>query len=334
MRYPVRTENLTKKYYVLPENGGFFRSFFKRREIFALNKVNLHVQGGEVYGILGPNGAGKTTLIRVLATTILPDDGTAYINGLDIREERNKNDITRSVGVVLGEKSRSLYWRLTARKNLEFYGALYDLSGRELRERVEHLLKTFGLEERADDYVYHLSEGMKFRLLIARALLHDPPILLFDDPTTSLDPIAAYSLRELVKRLAKREHKAVLITTYHPYEGEDMCDRIGIMDNGKIIAEGTKRQLAKAIKGRLEQLMIELERPVAGLRQKLSSLSNVEDVRGEKNTLSIRIRGGAATLERIIVLLKEKEAKILNLKLTEPSLDEIFRHLVKIGDNR
>jgi len=200
----------------------------------ALRGVDLQIKRGETFGILGPNGAGKTTLIKILCTLVIHDDGEAYVNGFDVLKEPNK--VLKNLQAVLPE-SRGFDWRLTGRQNLEFYALLYGLREKEAVERIDYLLKFTALEERADDMYQRYSTGMQRRLLLCRSLLRDTSVLLFDEPTVGLDPPSAAEFRSLLHdRLAGEEGKTILCSTHNLYEAQVMCDRIAIIDRGKITA--------------------------------------------------------------------------------------------------
>lgn len=200
----------------------------------ALDGLDLSVAQGSVHGLLGPNGAGKTTLCKILSTTLLPTAGRASILGHDVAADTQA--VRRSIGIVLGG-DRGLYGRLTARQNLELWGALYGLYGRNLRTRVAELLEEVGLTDRADDKVNGFSRGMKQRLHLARGLVGDPRVLLLDEPTTGMDPVAANSFRDFVARL-KAEGRTVLLTTHDMAQAEAICDEVTLIDRGRVLTSG------------------------------------------------------------------------------------------------
>lgn len=206
----------------------------------ALKEINLQVKEGEIFCLLGPNGSGKTTLLKILATLILPTKGTAYINGFEIISQPMA--VKASIGLVTGEE-RSFYWRLTGRENLKFYAALYNLMPGIAKDRINYLLNLLKIES-PDKRVGEYSAGMRQRLGIARGLLHNPSVLLMDEPTKSLDPGIMHELWTFIKDcLGKKEKKAVIITTHNLYEAGQVCDRLGILRNGELISSGTIEEL-------------------------------------------------------------------------------------------
>jgi len=205
--------------------------------IEALGGLDLEIRDGEVFGILGPNGAGKTTLIKILCTLVLHDEGEAYVKGYDVRKEPGY--VLQNLQAVL-PGSRGFTWRLSGRQNLEFYALLYGLEDDVANDRIDYLLELTGLLERGDDGYQRYSTGMQRKLLLCRGLLRDTPILLFDEPTTGLDPRSASEFRSLLReKLVVGEGKTILMSTHNMSEAQEMCDRIAIMDRGKITALDT-----------------------------------------------------------------------------------------------
>jgi len=207
----------------------------KSAEIKAVDELNLDVHEGETFGLLGPNGAGKTTTVRLLNCIIKPTSGTATVNGYDILKQGT--DVKRLTGLLA--ESPGLYEKLSAHEFLEFMGALYDVPGDILAERIDELLRLFSLYDRRDYLLEGYSRGMKQKVLIAAALIHDPPILFLDEPTSMLDPRAALMVKDLIKKLANGAGKTIFICSHILPIVEELCDRIGIINQGGLIALGT-----------------------------------------------------------------------------------------------
>jgi len=240
---------------VVIHTEGLSKHFGKGSVIKAVDGLDLDVYEGETFGLLGPNGAGKTTAVRLLNCVIKPTGGTATVNGYDITAQ--EDDVKRVTGMLA--ESPGLYDKLSAYEFLEFMGALYDVPGDVLRERIDELLKLFGLHDRRDHLIEGYSSGMKQKLLIAAALIHDPPILFLDEPTSSLDPRAAHMVKELIKELADTAGKTIFICSHILPIVEEICDRIGIINQGKLIAIGTVEEIiARAGAGTLEEAFIAL----------------------------------------------------------------------------
>jgi len=232
--YSIETKHLTKYFYKEKSFFELLKHPIKRTRVIALDNVNMAVKYGEIYGILGPNGAGKTTLLKILSTLILPDSGNAYIEGIDILKE--PEEAKYSIGLIYGEE-RSFYWRLTGKENLEFYATLYNVPKEKIEEDVNYVLKVVGLKEKASFRIGDYSTGMKHRLAIARGLLANPRILLMDEPTLGVDPLGRETIQNLIKDIVKETGKTVLLVTHDLEEAKKMCDRVAIMDRGKMVSE-------------------------------------------------------------------------------------------------
>ena len=220
MKAVIRTDKLSKHY---------------GNEIRAVDELDLEVYEGETFGLLGPNGAGKTTTVRLLNCIIKPTSGTATVNGYDILKD--EREVKRVTGLLA--ESPGLYGKLSAYEFLEFMGALYDVSNEILPRRIEDLLKLFNLHDRRDFLLEGYSRGMKQKILVAAALIHDPPILFLDEPTSMLDPRAALMVKDLIKTLAESAGKTIFICSHILPVVEELCDRIGIINQGKLVAVGT-----------------------------------------------------------------------------------------------
>ncbi len=295
----------------------------------AVAGVSFQIAPGEVFGLLGPNGAGKSTTIRMLCTLLEPTRGTARVAGFDV--VRQENLVRQNLGTVLAGE-RSIYWKLSGRENLEYFAALFHLPPETARQRIDELLERMELTARANDRVETYSTGMKQRIVLARALLARPPILLFDEPTLGLDPQAARKVRELVTEL-KGEGHTILLTTHYMEEADQLSDRIGIIDQGRIIALDTPARLKQRI-GQQDALRVE----VAGWRPELAApLQALPGVTGQVAArylgtdsvweVSLQADDGRAVLPGIIERLGSGGGRIVNLKVAEPTLEDVFIQL-------
>lgn len=238
---PIQVENLSKTYQTR-QRKGLFRS--QKSAVEALKGINLEVQAGEIFGLLGPNGAGKTTLIKILTTLLLPTSGDAWINGFHI--QRQENQVRSSVGCMLmGE--RGLYWKLTGRENLEYFGALYHLSPKQRKQRAGEIIDLLSMGDLADRAVETYSSGQKMKLAFGKALINDAPLLVLDEPTNTLDVPSASELRHIVRTL-NQEGKTVVYTTHIMSEAETLCERVAIIDRGQLLALGTVSELKASLR--------------------------------------------------------------------------------------
>lgn len=305
-------------------------SFGKSKEIVALDDVNFSMEKGELFGLLGPNGAGKTTTTRILCTLLLPTSGTGRVLGYDVVDEARK--VQEVVNMVAGGE-RMLYFRLTARENLEYFAELYDVPQEEVDHRIDDLLEIVGLTERQDDPVERLSKGMKQRLQVARGLINDPEVLLLDEPTLGLDVHIARDLRRFIQdELVKKRGKTVLLTTHYLYEAEEICHRVAFLDKGKIIAIDTPENLKKLSKhGIFVEVLVSFTH-----EDIISSLQSLKGVRTVSESEKHEIPGEVPA-ERIVVTIEEEKVipqimsvltesrtKVLSVHVREPSLEDIF----------
>lgn len=261
MKYSVAVENLTKDFIPPLRLSELIRLNLRQRKLLrALEDISFSVKKGEIFGILGPNGAGKTTLLKAIATLILPDKGKVSVEGYALGKDDEK--IKSCVGLVTTEE-RSFYWRLSGMQNLELFAALHGLSNEEAKSRIGRLCKFFGIDyalRRFDSY----STGMKRKFALIRALLHEPDILLLDEPTKSLDYNSACELKNFIKNESQKG-KTVLLATHNIEEAEDLCGLFMVLDKGKILDLGTKEDLAKRAgcpSGSLAQIYLKLTQNV------------------------------------------------------------------------
>ncbi len=237
----IHIETLSKTY-TSKERTKIFRS--KKKAVEALKRINLDIYEGEIFGLLGPNGAGKTTLIKCLTTLLLPTEGTAIINGYDLLHDDKM--IRTSIGCMLmGE--RGLYWKLTGRENLDFFGSLYYVPQDERTQKIEELISLLNLSDYIDRTVETYSSGQKMKLAFAKSLINEAPILVLDEPTVTMDVHSARELRQIVKDLNEKGH-TIVYTTHLMQEAEELCDRVAIIDKGEVIALGTPDKLKARIK--------------------------------------------------------------------------------------
>lgn len=290
----------------------------------ALDQLSIHVEPGECYGLLGPNGAGKTTTARMLATLLEPTSGTASIAGFDI--VREGREVRRRIGVMFAGE-RGLYWRLTGRENLELFARLQYMPGRSIAARIRYLEERLGLANRTHELVETYSTGMKQRLNLARVLLHDPSTLLLDEPTAALDPSAARATRDLIREL-RDAAKGVLLTTHNMHEAEEVCDRVGILHRGVLMAEGTPEELIRAsgLEPRLE-LRIAGEPKAARRRLEPSLLWWESNPDGGGGRASIRASKGWETARDVAEQLKQAGAMVIDTRLREATLEDAFIEL-------
>ena len=307
---------------------GLFSTRPPKSWLIAVDGVSLQIREGEVFGLLGPNGAGKSTTIRMLCTLLEPTSGTARVNGFDIR--RQSNQVRQSLGIVLGGE-RSIYWKLTARENLEYYANLYHVPPAVARRRITELLARMNLTDRADDLVEKFSSGMKQRVAIGRALLANPPIILLDEPTLGLDPQAARGVRELVKTLRDEGH-TILLTTHYMEEADQLADRIGIIDQGKIIALDPPAVLKARIQ---HEEVIHLE--ISGWRPEmeatLKGIPRIDSLAarysGQDSLWEVSLQTGDSrqVLPTILESLNQNGTHLVNMNIIKPTLEDVFIRL-------
>lgn len=294
----------------------------------AVDHVSFEIKEGELFGLLGPNGAGKTTTIKLLCTLLVPDEGTAVVNGFDVVKEGEK--VRKSLGVVTGGE-RGLYWRLTGRENLWFFSQMYNVPSQVAKPRIERLLELVELQDRADEQVEKYSRGMKQRLHVIKGLVNDPPILLLDEPTLGLDPASARVIREFVKdKLQKDQNKTILHTTHYMEEADQLCDRIAIIDHGKIIALDTPASLKKIIQ-RLEIAKVQVtqlnprdEGRIRDINQVKEAVVEYTDSTVGAAEITVHTERLDEVVPQLTELLVKGGARIIALQESKPSLEDVF----------
>ncbi len=286
----------------------------------AVDRVSFEVQRGELFGLLGPNGAGKTTLSRMLTTLIVPTSGQGFVAGIDVA--RDPVRVREAIGVIPQALTSDM--DLTGWENVDLYGGYYNISRRLRRERAEHLIHMVGLTERANDLVQTYSGGMRRRLEIARGLIHSPQVLFLDEPTIGLDPQSRRAVWELLQQLRSETGLTVSLTTHYMDEAETLCDRIAIVDGGKIIAIGTPGELKAMVKG---SDRIELE--VRGDNEKIITMlrgqPGVHEVtRDPDGPIIVSVDDGAHAMPKIIGEIENAGATVSSIKLERMSLEDVF----------
>lgn len=318
--YAIQTDDLQRTF---KTTTGVLRR--KPKEIIALDGVSLSVEPGELFGLLGPNGAGKTTMTKILATILLPTGGSAQVMGWDVVKDTAK--IRPMIGIVFGGE-RGLYWRLSGRDNLQYFADLYRVPPEISRMRLPKLLELVGLSERADERVENYSRGMKQRLHIARGLVNDPEIMFLDEPTIGLDPLAARELRLVIRQL-NEQGKTVFLTSHYMFEIDALCDRVAVLNKGKILTLDTPSELKRLVAD-LEVVEIEcLGAPMSAVNA-LRQHPRVEAVHvknlDQSQLLQIQAPAGAELVQEFLRLLDG--VPVQKVLTRQPTLEDAYIKLV------
>lgn len=289
--------------------------------IRAVDGISFEVKRGEVFGLLGPNGAGKSTTISIISTLVPPTRGEIIFEGESIL--KNPKNIRQKLGVV--PQDIALYPTLSGYENLRFWGNLYGLKGQELKQRINETADIIGLHERLKDKVEKYSGGMKRRLNIGAALLHMPDLLIMDEPTVGIDPQSRSHILDTVFKLNDRGI-TIIYTTHYMEEAENLCSRICIMDEGKIIASGTKQELVELVKERT-RINIKLDKITGNMPQIFKEIPGVSDAAVLDDTVTLFGENGDILLAEIISRISEEKSKIRSLDIQKPDLEAVFLHL-------
>jgi len=304
----IELKNLTKKF------GDFT----------AVDHVSFDVKKSEVFGLLGPNGAGKTTIIRMLSTLTRPTEGTATIGGCDIVKHDGR--VRQLIGLV--SEKMIMYDRLTAKENLMFFGKLYNIPKNTLNQRIGELLELVQLSKWKDSKVGTFSTGMRQRMNVIRALLNMPKVLFLDEPTLGLDPHSTVEVREFIKKINKENKTTIILTTHMMNEADLLCDRIGIIDQGKIATLDTSSNLKKLISGN-NTTILKLELPNV-TKKMIGALEELKCVKSvvQENDSHIKIHAtGDEAFDKIIDVIRAEKAKISSIENLQPTLEDVFLHI-------
>ncbi|MGD6850619.1 MAG: ATP-binding cassette domain-containing protein [Candidatus Bathyarchaeia archaeon] len=330
--HAIQTINLTKTFKIkMPAEQP---KLFRRRKTAAVNAVNnlsFNIKKGQLFGLLGPNGAGKTTLVKMLCTLLPPDSGTALINGYDILKEPMQ--VKRSLGTLFSVGERGFFWRLNGYRNLEFYASIYNVPRQQRHERILEVLKLVGLENSVYDLYQRYSGGMKRKLALARTLLPDPPILLLDEPTVGLDVIASRNIRDFVQQTVRETGKTVLYTTHYIEEAAQICDQIGILRKGRLIACDTPDAIRAMIKEK-ERIYIVVESISPAQTEKLYGLPAVVSAsENDQYVMGLGQKGfcvelkGVDAVPSVFDFFYREGIKLVNYRREEPTLEDAFIEL-------
>ena len=290
-------------------------------DVQALDGVSFRVRAGEVFGLLGPNGAGKSTTVKVLTTLTTPNGGRAEVAGHDV--VREPDAVRRSIGYV--PQSSGVDRDATGRENLMLQGRVQGMSGRRLRDRVDHLLELLGIADAADRVVRGYSGGMKRRLDVGLGVVHGPQVLFLDEPTTGLDPEARSAMWQELAVLAREELLTILLTTHYLEEADALTNRLAIVSRGRVVVEGTAEELKGGLQG--EAVMVELaDGQVGEAAEVVRSLAEVREVSADGQLLRSRVADGARAVPTILAALDSRGIAVESVTMHRPSLDDVYLH--------
>jgi len=303
--FDVEVEKLTKRF------GDFV----------AVDGLDFSVQHGEIFGLLGPNGAGKSTLIRMLTTLVPPTSGNARINGFDIVTQAN--DVRQTIGVI--PQATTSDGDLSAWENLTIFAKLYGISSEKRKKIIPQLLEEVDLTQWAEKPVKMFSGGMRRRLEIARGLVHEPKTFFLDEPTTGLDPVSRTAVWEMLARLKRERDLTILMTTHYMDEADKLCDRIAIVDHGKLVALDSPLKLKASVPGK-NIVEVSFSGAPANWIEKLKTLPDVAEVKAEENFFRISTNNGPNTTVALLEAARDANATVTSLTVQSTTLDDVFMH--------
>ncbi len=301
--YAIRVENLVKKF---------------NHDVAAVDGISFNVEKGEIFGLLGPNGAGKTTTINMLSTMLEKTSGYAELAGYDI--SKNKDNVRRSIGVVFQDPA--LDAKLTGRENLEFHSMMYGLHKQEREERIKEVLALVELTDKAETLVEKYSGGMKRRLEIARGLIHRPKVLFLDEPTLGLDTQTRRHIWEYVKKLNKEIGTTIILTTHYMEEADYLCERIAIIDHGKIAALDTPEKLKEVLGG--DVISLKVSGDAAKFMDKLKGFDWIKGIKPHEGFIDLSVENAEKRIPEIVCLAPQYSIAISSVNLRRPSLEDVF----------
>ena len=314
----IIARNINKTYKTKVKKGLFKR---EKAVVKAVKDLNIKIEKGQIIGLLGINGAGKTTTIKMLATLLEPTSGEITVDGQDIVKDAMK--IKGKINMIAGGE-RMIYWRLTAKENLWYYGQLYGVANKILKERIERSLKIVGLEDKQHIPVERFSKGMKQRLQIARGLINDPDYLFMDEPTLGLDAPIAKEIRSYVKALAKQENKGILLTSHYIHEVEELCDYIYILHNGQVIHQGTADELSQST-FETKKTVLELGVLDEGVPTTIDAFTKANNIKIHGSSLltnRIVFESTNDITDKVVALIHSEQLPLVKLYVDEPRLED------------
>jgi ABC-2 type transport system ATP-binding protein len=305
----VIIKNLTKRY----------------GDLTAVDHIELNVPEGSIFGLLGPNGAGKSTTVRLLCTLLTPSEGTALVGGFDIIE--SPASVRETTGVMPEESNHTLYPTMSTYENLEYFGRLYGIPEAEISERIEELLNIMGLWERKDDSAGELSTGNRQRLALCRALLHRPKVLLLDEPTSALDPIASKNVRKLILSLAEKYKQTFFINSHNLAEVQRMCDRIAIIDKGRILLSGRTEELRSKLQAG-QNFTIRVSNDLEKALSVVRSMEFVTSAEREVDSIQVTIEDPIGNNSTLMQSLLSQGVRIIEFAEEETTLEDLYLEVI------
>lgn len=303
---------------------GVFKPTIK--EIPAVEDISFGIEKGELFGLLGPNGAGKTTTVKMLTTLLIPTAGSASVLGYDV--VKDAQEVRKHIGFIFGGE-RGLYWRLSAIDNLRYFASLYGVEPDVTKKRIPFLLEMVGLKDRGNERVEGYSRGMKQRLHVARTLLHDPAVLFLDEPTIGLDPVGAREFRQVIRDL-QVAGKTILLTTHYMFEADALCNRVGVINKGRLVALDSPANLKKHVADlniiEIESFGIAPERIDALRKLSFIGALSIQDM-DQKQILIIQTERGAEAVPDVMSVIGDQ--RVGKVIVREPTLEDAYVRLVE-----